>query len=129
MDFCEGFCGGVSFILHLLGYLTHLKVILSLILGLILAWYIYYRFFKSARVSLTYDHNPLNDFIVENTPEFSKVYSSTPYLITGDAQTLFFEFKRRLMYCPFNIKYDRQLIKFSDGVINLEDYIFILNHF
>jgi predicted alpha/beta-fold hydrolase len=98
-----------------LSKLQYPSVLLGLAITLLTLWYLYYRLFKSARVKLYYKHNALNDYIVKNTAEFRKVYSSTPYLVNGNLQTMFFEFKRRMIHCPFTIKYERQLVKLNDG--------------
>jgi predicted alpha/beta-fold hydrolase len=76
---------------------------------------VYYRFVKSGKLTLHYNSDQLNNFIIANTPALSKVYTPTPYLLNGDMQTQFFEIKRKLIYCPFTIKYDRQLLKLKDG--------------
>lgn len=115
MYLCGVFCSVLSFIISVFDFLTGGHIILALFLACIAIWYIYYRFVKSARLTLSYDHNPVNDFIVANLPSLTKIYTPTPYLLHGDLQTAFFELKRKLVYCPFTIKYERQLVKLKDG--------------
>jgi predicted alpha/beta-fold hydrolase len=95
--------------------LQYSTVLFALSIVLLTFWYFYYRVYKSAKVKLYYKHNAFNDFLIDNTPEFMKTYSSTPYLLNGNLQTLFFRFKQRMVHCPFIIKYERQLITLSDG--------------
>ena len=115
MSLCGVICGITDFLLKLISMLQYPSVFLGLTITLFILWYLYYRFYKSAQIKLYYKHNALNDYIVNNTAEFRKVYSSTPYLLNGNLQTMFFELKRKMIYCPFTIKYERQLVRLNDG--------------
>eukprot|EP00826_Nyctotherus_ovalis_P060229 TRINITY_DN842_c0_g2_i14.p1 TRINITY_DN842_c0_g2~~TRINITY_DN842_c0_g2_i14.p1 ORF type:complete len:209 (+),score=43.36 TRINITY_DN842_c0_g2_i14:154-780(+) len=115
MNICLSLCSLPVSLWNVISLMTFGHPVLSIFLALMALWYVSYRFIKSGPLTLTYVSNPLNDFIVSSTPALTKVYTPTPYLLTGDLQTCFYPFKRKLFRCYFPLKCHRQFLKLKDG--------------
>lgn len=115
MAICLPLCSLLSSLWDVINVVTFGHPMLSILLALTALWYIDYRFVKSGPLTLTYASNAMNDFIVSRTPALTKVYTPTPYLLTGDLQTGFHALRRRLVRSHFPLQYNRQLLPLKDG--------------
>jgi len=122
MGFCEGICTFCETIKTVYQFCKDPLVFFTILITAIFLLAIYYRLCKCAPLSLSYTKTPLNDFIVENVPEFTKTYYPTPYLMGGNLQTIFYSIRRKMINSRFGISYDREIIRLADGGQMALDY-------
>eukprot|EP00826_Nyctotherus_ovalis_P019931 TRINITY_DN1620_c0_g1_i11.p1 TRINITY_DN1620_c0_g1~~TRINITY_DN1620_c0_g1_i11.p1 ORF type:complete len:265 (-),score=37.73 TRINITY_DN1620_c0_g1_i11:821-1534(-) len=115
MAICYSACDLFYRVASFWNWLTQGHVLLSFLIILIVLWYIDYRFFKSDRLALRFMPGELNKFVVSNTPELSKVYRPTPYLLNGNLQTVCYAIIRKILNFRFGVDYKRDLVKLEDG--------------
>lgn len=88
---------------------------LYMVIGVLVAFTLYYYFFKQFKLKLYYQHTELNDFICSNASSFQRIHRPTFYLFTGILQTIILELFKVTAKKDCGVKYERELVKLEDG--------------
>lgn len=115
MSWCNYVCSACTAISWMWDLVTQPSVLVGLVVVLLVLYYLNYKLYKCAALTLVYSHSELNDFVAASVPEFKKKYSPTFYLLNGNLQTAFYGIRRKLINGKFGIEYERQLLKLDDG--------------
>lgn len=109
MPSCSSIC---TYIANTLSSLYHPWYIIAAVL---IAFVLYYYFFKRNKLKLYCQSTERNDFICQNVAAFQRVYRPTFYLFAGVLQTVILELFKVLAKKDCGITYERELVKLEDG--------------
>ena len=113
---CEGLCGACALVA--MGVRSCLQPWALCLLGLLMLslYYLNYRLYKCARLSLQYRPTELNNFIVKEAGDLSRtVYCPTAYLVEGNMHSLYCVLHNYLIDGQHGFEYERQLVPLLDG--------------